>query len=76
MSLDPARPGSEAHVTQIVSREGIEFLATMPVWADERTRCQVYERHDTREAEIVIVHPEHPPHRLNRSTKTWEEIKI
>ena len=52
--------------------QGIRFLAEFPKWADARTTLQMWFDEDKREVVIIIAHPDHPPHKFQHKTGTWE----
>lgn len=56
-------------------QENLKFVCELPSWADDRAKIGVSFVPSNWKTEIFLSHPDHPPHKLNRETKTWEEIK-
>lgn len=56
--------------------EGLKFLANFPKWADERAKVQMWLDEEKHEVVIIVIHPDHAPHKYNHGTGTWDPIKV
>ncbi len=60
---------------KIPKRDGTEFVAKLPAWADSRAQVRVQEDPTQNFRRfIILTQPDHPPHYLNERTGKWKKI--